>query len=396
MLLFRSTVAVAALLVAAPAFAATAEQDTIVVTAKSLKQTEADLAACLARNCPPDEDVRATLAHAENQFVAGGYKGARTTLLKSVSRNRKFGDKYPVPVSDLYRGSARVAAHLGEGSDFQFSTIASRDVLKKGVGPSDPRTLVGDIEVGDMRAKLGFPTEAERIYKSVGERAAALKFSGIVSAIEIRQALLKLSGDLPTEQKEGRDRLIKFTQGTDPAQRGARLAARVLLARTDRKTGNDETTKALLAEYAAMGGTQRPTLLAAEPIKQAEAPRGSESEGRTATTQMATKNFEGQWFDIGFWITPEGHTSEIEVIRKNGTEDLFVKPVIESIKTRLYAPLKRDPGDPGVYAVERYTMTSFWRDDDTGTRMRQRSPVPRIERMDLTPDQIVEAPKTTG
>ena len=185
MLLFRSTVAVATLLVAVPAFPATAEQNTIVVTAKSLKQTEADLAACLARNCPPDEDVRATLAHAENQFVAGGYKGARTTLLKSVSRNRKFGDKYPVPVSDLYRGNARVAAHLGEGSDFQFSTIASRDVLKKGVGPSDPRTLVGDIEVGDMRAKLGFPTEAERIYKSVGERAAALKEHPALSNVPV-------------------------------------------------------------------------------------------------------------------------------------------------------------------------------------------------------------------
>lgn len=396
MLALRSTIALAALLAAVPVSAIAAETDTIVVTAKSLKQTEADLAACIARNCPPDEDVKATLAHAENQFVGGAYKGARGTLLQSVSRNRKYGQQYPVPVSDLYRGNARVAAHLGEAADFQTSTIASRDVLKKGVGPTDARTLVGDIEVADMRAKLGYPDEAERLYKSVGERAAALNMPWIVSATEIRQALLKLASDLPSEQKLGRERLVKFAQGTDPTQRVSRLAARVLLARTDRKAGRDDATKALIAEYAAMGGTQQPTLLAGDPIKQPEAPRGSDSEGRTATTQLATKTFDGQWFDVGFWITPDGRPSEIEVIRKSGTEEMFVKPVIESIKSRLYAPLKREPGDPGVYAVERYSMTSFWRDDDTGTRMRQRSPVPRIERMDLTPDQMVETPKAAG
>lgn len=396
MFVHRTTVAAAALLLALPAAVSAAEQDTIVVTAKSLKQTEADLAACLARGCPPDEDVKASLAHAENQFVSGGYKNARTTLLKSVARNRKHGAAYPVPVSDLLRGNARVAAHLGEGADFQSSTIASRDILKKGVGPADPRTLVGDIEVADMRAKFGFPDEAERMYKSVGERAAKLNLPWIVSATEIRQALLKLSSELPSEQKLGRERLERFALGTDPTQRVSRLAARVLLARTDRKAGRDEATKALIAEYAAMGGTQRPTLLAGDPIKQPEAPRSAEGVGRTATTQLSTKNFDGQWFDIGFWITPEGRTSEIEVIRKNGSEDMFVKPVIESVKSRLYAPLKREAGDPGIYAVERYSMTSYWLTDETGSRMRQRSPVPRIERMDLTPDEMAEAPKAAS
>jgi hypothetical protein len=386
-----TSVAFAALLLASPALSA---EDTIVVTAKSLKQTEADLAACLARACPPDQDVKATLAHAENQFVAGEYKNARTTLLKSVSRNRKHGGAYPVPVSDLLRGNARVAAHLGEAADFQSSTIASRDILKKGVGPTDPRTLVGDIEVADMRAKLGYPDEAERMYKSIGERAGALKLPVIVSATEIRQAMLKLASDLPTDQKDGRDRLVRLSQGTDPAYRGTRLAAKILLARSDRKAGKDDaTTKALLAEFAAGGGTAAPTLLYAAAIKQPEAPRGGADEGRTATTMLATKNFEGQWFDIGFWVTPDGKTSEVEVIRQSGADKSFVKPVIESIQTRIYAPLKREPGDPGVYAVERYTMTSQWVDDNTGTRIRMRSPVPRIERMDLTADQLADSPK---
>src|SRR5687768_17818135 len=38
---------------------------TIVVTGTSLSQTERNLRDCLARNCPPDQDIAATLAHAE-------------------------------------------------------------------------------------------------------------------------------------------------------------------------------------------------------------------------------------------------------------------------------------------------------------------------------------------
>ena len=152
----------------------TTDNREIVVTGRSLKDTADALAACLARGCPPDEDVAATLAHAENQFIGGEYDGARTTLLKSLGRNRKHGQAYPVPVSDLLRANSRVALHLGEGKNFQLSVLDMRDTLKKGVGDDDPRTLVAQIEVGDSRAKLGHPEEAERIYKEVEARAIAL------------------------------------------------------------------------------------------------------------------------------------------------------------------------------------------------------------------------------
>ena len=86
----------------------------IVVTARSIKDTEADLKACLARKCPPDQDIKATLAHAENQFVAGDYRNARSTLVNSLGRNRRHKGKYPVEVSDLLRANGNVATHLGE------------------------------------------------------------------------------------------------------------------------------------------------------------------------------------------------------------------------------------------------------------------------------------------
>ena len=57
-----------------------------------------------------------------------------------------------------------------------------------------------------------------------------------------------------------------------------------------------------------------------------------------------------------------------------------------TIKTRIYAPLKaeKDGSSPGIYAIERYSLTAQYEDDVTGTRIRQRSPVAKIERIDLT------------
>jgi hypothetical protein len=78
-------------MLAAPAFAQDSQDNsgsgqTIVVTGTSLAQTERNLRECLARRCPPDEDIAATLAHAENQFVAGDYAAARRTTKASLAQ----------------------------------------------------------------------------------------------------------------------------------------------------------------------------------------------------------------------------------------------------------------------------------------------------------------------
>lgn len=368
---------------------------TIVVTARTLRQTADDLAACLARKCSPDEDVRATLAHAENQFVSGGYKDARSTLINSVGRNRRYGSQFPVPVSDLLRANARVAAHLGEGGDYQSSTIASRDVLRSAYGPNDARALVGQIEVADMRARLGYGIEAERSYRAIAERARGLNLGYIAGAADIRAASIKLASEADDEKREGRARLERFATGSSDAS--TRLTARVLLARLDRKAGKQDTTSALLAEYAKLGGTEQPLLLSAEPIKQPNNAYGGELGRGTSNvlSQMATKDYDGQWFDVGFWVAPDGRPSDIEIIRKNGSEPGWEKPVVDAIATRVYAPLKREAGDPGVYMLERYSLTSLW-EDRLGTRIRQRSALPRIERLDLTPEQIAASGTTSG
>ena len=162
----------------------------IVVVGKSLKDTAADLASCLAKHCPPDQDVAASVAHAENQFVAGDYTGAQRTLHSSLGRNRKHGKAYPLEVSNLLRANSRVAEHMGEAKDFQLSVLDMRDTLKTGYGENDFRTLVAQIEVGDSRAKLGYPGEAENIYEGVEARALTAKQYRVASFARLRRALI--------------------------------------------------------------------------------------------------------------------------------------------------------------------------------------------------------------
>jgi len=377
-------IATLALLALASPLFAQEEEKTIVVTARSLADTANDLAGCVARNCPPDEDVKATLTHAENQFVAGDYKAARQTLLKSVGRNRDDAKGYPVPVSDLHRANARIAAHLGEGQSYLLATLDSRSALKAGLPDDDWRVLVSTIEVADMRAKLGYPDEAERIYAEVSQKARARNWTALVWASEVRTALIQLNSPGTAEKAKGRRALeaLALTEGAEA--RPIRLAAKVLLARSARKAGSDAETEALIAEYAAQGGSARPTLIFAEAIKQL--PEIDNQTRANSLGKMAMDTYEDRWADVGFWVQPDGRVNEVEVLRSSGKGLDWTKPVLTSLTSRRYAPLKVEPGDPGFYMVERYTLTAMW-EDRLGTRIRQRARAPRIERIDMTVEQ---------
>src|SRR4051812_26712954 len=74
----------------------------ILVIGRQIADLQAALQACLAKQCPPDEDIAASLALAESQLLDGKYPDARKTLLGALKRNRRQADAYPVPVSDLY------------------------------------------------------------------------------------------------------------------------------------------------------------------------------------------------------------------------------------------------------------------------------------------------------
>jgi hypothetical protein len=386
-------------LAAALALAGQAQAQEIVVTGKSLKQTEADLKACLERKCPPDEDIKATLAHAENLFVAGDYKNSRATLKSSIGRNKRHGEAFPVPVSDLLRANGRIAEQMGEAKDFQLSVLDMRDTLKKSFGETDFRTLVAQIEVGDSRAKLGFPDEAERIYQQVEERALAANQPRVASFARLRQALQWRGRFDMAPNKRNLDELNKrldvlITQPL-PESSDFALAAEVIKAKADRKGGSDASTAALIKRFAEQGGASKPVLLYAEPLVRDDLTTGRPETEPTLNTlnRLTALQARNQWADIGFWIGADGRITEVDVLRTDG-DTSWLKPVVANIQKRVYAPLKKDEGSaPGFYMIERYTLTARFESGNTGTRLRRREATPRIERIDLTPENY-EAPSS--
>lgn len=396
---------------ALPALAADDEKDReIIVIGQSLKETEKAWLDCIARNCPPNEEIRAALAHAENQFITGDYRDARSTLNKTVGRNRKHGDNYPIEVSDLFRANSRIAEHLGEGDAFRLSVLDMRDTLRDALPAEDARVMVAQIEVGDSRAKLGYPKEAHRIYENVAEKALAAGHNRVVAYANLRRLLIEYAMADETDYKADMDKaLAGLRELADKPLPGAEdfgMVAAVTLARIDRKAGKADTTAAIVKRYADMGGASRPIMLSSTPIKMADAQGLDERSGNVLASSQGI--IEDRWIDVGFWVNANGLPGDVEILRSSGNTR-WAKMVTDSIASRIYAPLKTKESDtaPGFYMVERYSYTARYMDDVTGTRIRQRSPVPRIERIDITPEnydqpfvappaKVAEAPKQEG
>jgi len=373
----------ATLLAAAPAAAQQqdASKQEIVVTGTRLSDTRKALEACLARNCPPDEDVNASLAHAENLFVAGEYHQARKTVKDSISRNDRHARKYPEPVSDLYRANSRISIHLGEGKDYEWSTWGIKRALKAGLPDDDLRILGADLEVAGMQAGLKRFDAARITYRRVERKAMELGRPDLAATARIRQAWLShLNGHTATTRSE----LLKVAKNPDPKIAAQRLAALVLLARLDRREGKIASSDALLSELRKVGFT-KPTLLYSPPLDLNVT--GRDEGSGSVTRQMAVDDFEDQWADVGFWVRPDGRVADVEIIRQKG-QSQWLKPVLKSISGRIYAPLK-GASEEGSFRVERYSYTSLWA-DRTGTRLRQRAADGRVEFLDLTADPEVK------
>jgi hypothetical protein len=362
----------------------------IVVTARSLKDTGDALKKCLSQKCPPDQDIKATLAHAENLFVEGDYKTARSTLLSSLGRNRKHRGKYAEEVSNLLRANGNVAEHLGEANSYRLSILDMRDTLKSAYAKDDIRVLGAEIEVADSRQRLGYMDEARDKYATIAEQALTMGKPKVAAIARLR----RVSSFIQEAQKSKTDFAIKeaekeidaFMSAPPKGAEDFTIVAEILRTRLDRKSGNKDSTDSLIKRYVALGyGADRPMLITANPIdNNTDIKAARMAQGGSDLNRVNTSVVEDRWVDIGFWINSEGRVEDTEILRSEGSTD-WVAPVVKSLKSRIYTPAKSKNGtDPGFYAVERYSLTADWVYDNTGTRIRQRSAVPKIQRMDLS------------
>ena len=357
------------------------DEQTIVVTGRSLGETERALRECLARKCPPNEDIDAALSHAENLFVAGKYKDARWVTLAAIGRNHRYRKTYPVDVSDLYRANSRIAAHLGEGRDYEWSTGEMHRILGAAFAKADPRVIEADFELADMYASFGRTRLARQVFEGAERKAEQAGRPDLAGIARVRAAwLFQAEGDTWLT----RQALAKIAADRSPSAKVGRVAAMVLLARLDRAGGDGQTSAALVDELRGLHMRQ-PVLLFAPHVdlNWRFGENGSDDptmlEAGSTTRLLPTDNFDDRWIDVGFWVTPEGKVGEPEILRSSGPLN-WTPNLMRSIAARAYSPIEEP-----TYKVERYSYTSRYM-FVTGSRMRQRSPNARIEYVDLSVD----------
>lgn len=370
------------------------DSNRIVVTGQRLPDYRAALAACLARNCPPNEDIDATLALAETLLLQGDYGEARSTIRASLSRNRSQARNYPVPVSDLYRAGARVSGHLGRDREAELYVYQILVSLQAGLPVEDHRHFTARLELVQSLEALGRPETARRELRQLAQVARAGGREDVANLGELRLLWMDY---MEAPSGPARRRLIEMARWTDPERGLLSHGARVLLIKIYSREGDSARADAIMAEMARAGDAPRqllyqpPYQLAQQSDIEGNRQRlGAAVNGGRLTDNLAerlTDTFDDKWIDVGFWVQPDGHVDDLQVLRGGIGSNGWATPLLESIRGRRYSP-----GEQPTYRFERYTYTSTLHYTATGSHIPDRVPRARIEYLDLTarpqtPDQ---------
>ena len=361
------------------------EGQNVVVTGTRIQDYRDRLAACLARRCPPDEDIDATLALAEALFVEGDYAHARSAIRASMSRNRGEARTYPEPVSDLYRAGARVAEHLGRDREAELYAYQILAALRAGLPVEDHRHFTARLEIANTLTARGRVLEVRRELRRLAEVARAGGRGDVADLAELRSLWLEY---LEAPHGPARRRLVEMARLTAPERQLLANGARAMLIRIYSREGDDERADAIIAE---MGRGDAPRQLLYSPpyqlLQQASAMAslqrrdqvyiGGQLNGNLA--ERLTDTVEDKWIDVGFWIQADGQVDDLQLLRRGRGAAGWEGALLESIRGRRYSP-----GDRPTYRLERYTYTATLHNTGTGTHIPDRSPRARIEYLDLT------------
>jgi len=377
-MMIRHLLLLAPLLLATPALAqqGDAEDPTaIVVTGTPLSETAGRLAACLARKCPPREDIAASLAHAENQFIAGDYTGSRATLRAAHIRNQQYGKQYPVEVANLDRAYGRLTNLNGYPERGRIIQIGALDTLKAGLGSEDARVLVQRIATGDEYVMLGRLDAADEVYRRVEKQARESGQIQIAGFAMLRQAAVMsaIATDYYPYRTDARAKIRRLEATTEPELAEYRAAARILRARLAAKWNEKGDFSKVIGELGGMR-MRRPVLLYTPTIKLNEA----------RSVDPRNINSDPQWIDVRFRIDADGTVQDVEVLhRSDNAAGRWSDAVVQGVTKRRYAPLELVQGETGLTRIERFSYV-FDAGGLTGTRLPARSGNGRITSLDLT------------
>ena len=345
----------------------------MVVTGERISDLRANLEACLRRNCPPNEDIDATLALAEGEFLNGNYDRAEEWIGASLGRNRRHRRAYPEPVSDLYRSQALVQSHRGRDDVARLSTYEILRSLRAGIPVEDYRHFTARFEIVQMEMRTGDRDGVQRELAALIREAERAGRTDVVRRARMREMHFAY---LLSPHGAAARRLEQLARSTDPAQQYEAVSARLFLAREYRVRGDVARADEMLASIPRSDSDTR-ALLYAPPIELTAALADHSAGGLLPSLERA--NFHNTWIDVAHWIRPDGTVEGVEIVRQ-GASAGWANPVLASIRGRRYAP--SDDPTPS-YRLERYTFTAAM-GTRAGSRLMSRAGVARIEYLDLT------------
>ncbi|MFK3890602.1 hypothetical protein [Sphingomonas sp. NPDC079357] len=346
-------------------------------------RAEKELAACLAQNCPPAQEVEASLQASVEQFADGRYDDARKTLQRAIGRNKRYAAELPGPVSSLYATLATVAEHEGDTGLWKTASRNNLLTLREHLGESDAATLTEQLHFADDMVGLGQPLAADGTYAKVQRLAAANRRSDLAAGAAFRRAWLALARQRDREAQRFADEAVALAGPGDAMMMQLREIVRTRIAV---RKGDDGAVDALAAQLRQSAGAQ-PVLLYAPPITDVNPPRGD-------VASPSQRDDAIRFADIGYWIRADGHVDDVEMLRTNGLGQW--KPgIVRHVTARRYAPLRLPDGQPGLYRIDRFTVRGTI-DTPTGTRFRQRMGNLSVHVIDLTETEAMSEARRTA
>lgn len=345
------------------------------------RHAEQELTACIARNCSPSEEVEASLQASVEQFADGRYGDARATLRNAIRRNRTYAAELPGPVSSLYATLATVAEHEGDTKLWRDSARNNVLLLRRHLGEADPATLREELSFADSMVGLGAPQAADEAYRNVQRLAAESGRGSIAAGAAFRRAWLALMRDRFSAAERFADEAVQLSATDNRLMVELR---EILRARVAIRKGDEGAVDAL-ARRLHQTATARPQLLFAPRIDDINPIARDALNTQSNPWHDARIRFA----DVGYWIRPDGRTAEVEVLR---TSDLgqWAPGIMRQVSKRRYVPLDVEPGHPGIYRIDRFTVRGTV-GVPTGTRIAQRMGNLTVHVIDLTETDAMSA-----
>lgn len=345
-------------------------------------RAEQALADCLARSCPPAEEVEASLQASVEQFSAGRYVDARRTLQAAIRRNRDHAAQLPGPVSSLYATLATVAEHEGDSNLWRQSARNNVLVLRQHLGEANPATLTEELSFADNMLGLGEVTTADDMYGTAQRRAIGAGQRDLAAGAAFRRAWVAML-------REQYDRADRFaTEAVSLAGPGDSVMGElrdILRARIAIRKGDKGAVEALASRLRQSADAQ-PRLLYSRPVEDINP---AEFPGNVTMTGAGWHDSSIHFADVGYWVRPDGRTADAEVLQTSGLGQ-WKQAILDQVRERRYIPLDVAPGSPGTYRIDRFTVRGTI-DTDTGTRIRKRIGRLSVHIVDLTETDAMAA-----